>query len=595
MARRRTRASCSACAFLAILTAAGDGRADGENEEPLCSRDLADEYDPKASFDTGGRLYLSGFNFPTGAHELYGYDRAAEVLPRDSDGIVNMETGLVGFAVVGMSMAHFTWGAYERDVFTSDERRHGLVMVDLAEGGFLLEKWIDPAGHATGYGQIWGADGFVGNRLEVQGVTAEQIQVIWLYHVLNGDEWPGGFNDDQTTFRDALRILIDQELVPRFPNLKMVYLSTRELGFYADEGHYLEEPRSYEIGYGVRALVDGYVQDIDGGAYTGPYVGWGPYWWAKESQNEADPRVCRDLSYGDGFFYECNDFLECGKGGNVHPSTKGQAKLAVLLDDFFSGNAMAAQWYNRQPGDFAPAGHIVLEALDDGLWDFDTGAVNSWAEPQPTLNHLNDAAFITFSISDLAQAPLQGEGQRITHAELSLRAGTAGTLGSMSTGSASVFRTEPWTRADIEGGPASFPADVRGDFAVQRTMFSCKKNGPASYDVTEALQDAVSSGENEFSFRVQIDDEDVLGMFRALEYIDEVSGDVDPPRLIITWRSASAGPGDLNLDGVVDPTDLLILLGDWGKCVDCGECVADIDGDCTVGTPDLLILLGNWG
>ncbi len=53
--------------------------------------------------------------------------------------------------------------------------------------------------------------------------------------------------------------------------------------------------------------------------------------------------------------------------------------------------------------------------------------------------------------------------------------------------------------------------------------------------------------------------------------------------------------GDLDGDGAVGTTDLLILLGAWGPCGDCNDCVADLDDDCTVGTTDLLLLLGNWG
>ncbi len=54
-------------------------------------------------------------------------------------------------------------------------------------------------------------------------------------------------------------------------------------------------------------------------------------------------------------------------------------------------------------------------------------------------------------------------------------------------------------------------------------------------------------------------------------------------------------PGDLDGDGSVGVTDLLILLASWGPCPDCKDCPADIDGSCTVGVPDLLILLANWG
>ncbi len=54
-------------------------------------------------------------------------------------------------------------------------------------------------------------------------------------------------------------------------------------------------------------------------------------------------------------------------------------------------------------------------------------------------------------------------------------------------------------------------------------------------------------------------------------------------------------PGDIDGNGSVDVTDLLILLGAWGPCANCGDCPADIDGDCIVGVTDLLALLGSWG
>ena len=49
-------------------------------------------------------------------------------------------------------------------------------------------------------------------------------------------------------------------------------------------------------------------------------------------------------------------------------------------------------------------------------------------------------------------------------------------------------------------------------------------------------------------------------------------------------------PGDLNGDGVVDASDLSLLLAQWGTAGD-----ADIDGDGVVGGSDLALLLANWG
>lgn len=53
--------------------------------------------------------------------------------------------------------------------------------------------------------------------------------------------------------------------------------------------------------------------------------------------------------------------------------------------------------------------------------------------------------------------------------------------------------------------------------------------------------------------------------------------------------------GDLDDDGQVGLSDLLILLASWGPCEDCTACVADLDGNSVVGVSDLLILLFNWG
>ena len=52
--------------------------------------------------------------------------------------------------------------------------------------------------------------------------------------------------------------------------------------------------------------------------------------------------------------------------------------------------------------------------------------------------------------------------------------------------------------------------------------------------------------------------------------------------------------GDVDGDGTVGRGDLKLLLGAWGPCPDCDNCLADLDGDCAVAVPDLLRLLANW-
>ena len=63
----------------------------------------------------------------------------------------------------------------------------------------------------------------------------------------------------------------------------------------------------------------------------------------------------------------------------------------------------------------------------------------------------------------------------------------------------------------------------------------------------------------------------------------------------ITVEPKKFVPGDLNEDGVVDVSDLLMLLGAWGECGEGETCTGDLNGDSTVDVSDLLMLLGQWG
>lgn len=56
----------------------------------------------------------------------------------------------------------------------------------------------------------------------------------------------------------------------------------------------------------------------------------------------------------------------------------------------------------------------------------------------------------------------------------------------------------------------------------------------------------------------------------------------------------SALAGDLNRDGVIDGSDLGLLLGAWGVCNDANACEADLNGDGEVDGADLGVLLGEW-
>jgi hypothetical protein len=60
-------------------------------------------------------------------------------------------------------------------------------------------------------------------------------------------------------------------------------------------------------------------------------------------------------------------------------------------------------------------------------------------------------------------------------------------------------------------------------------------------------------------------------------------------------EASCPNPADINCDGVVDGSDLLILLSAWGECPNPDNCPADLNNDGVVDGSDLLILLSSWG
>ena len=53
---------------------------------------------------------------------------------------------------------------------------------------------------------------------------------------------------------------------------------------------------------------------------------------------------------------------------------------------------------------------------------------------------------------------------------------------------------------------------------------------------------------------------------------------------------------DVDGNGVVNVSDLLALIGNWGLCPDCtGEIPGDVNFDDVVNVTDLLLIVGAWG
>ena len=74
---------------------------------------------------------------------------------------------------------------------------------------------------------------------------------------------------------------------------------------------------------------------------------------------------------------------------------------------------------------------------------------------------------------------------------------------------------------------------------------------------------------------------------------DEFGASIEP--LLLAGMLPEPRTGDLDFDGEVGVSDLLILLAGWGPCPTDDQCPADLNCDGMVGVADLLTLLANWG
>ncbi|MCH2134905.1 MAG: hypothetical protein MK116_14280, partial [Phycisphaerales bacterium] len=71
-------------------------------------------------------------------------------------------------------------------------------------------------------------------------------------------------------------------------------------------------------------------------------------------------------------------------------------------------------------------------------------------------------------------------------------------------------------------------------------------------------------------------------------YIGQFNGAI----LKIVPAETESRAGDINCDGAVDVSDLLLVIGSWGPCDGCME---DVDGDHQVAVTELLAVIADWG
>lgn len=149
-------------------------------------------------------------------------------------------------------------------------------------------------------------------------------------------------------------------------------------------------------------------------------------------------------------------------------------------------------------------------------------------------------------------------------------------------------------RAQLTGGPEGIVYVSAGnpDFSSDSVLLCEYSAGQvASYEIDDAGDPIVDTRQTFVS--------GLSGAEGAT--FDPVTGDFlfstfgGGNRVIIVRGFDGPERSDINQDGVVNGTDLALLLADWNTCQEDEPCPADINGDCEINGTDLAILLSNWG
>lgn len=308
----------------------GQPRAKGEKVDTSKLKPLPELGTGKYQGFEGG-LYLGGKNERPKEHDDAGLALAKAVVPLGPDG-KPAANGKVVMLSVGMSNTTQEFSAFKRIADADKDKHPDLVLVDGAQGGMTAFR-IKDANDKAGGTKYWDV---VDQRLKAAGVTREQVQAAWIKQADAGPTQ--GFPKYAETLRDELRQIV-QLMHRRFPNLKLVYLSSRTYGGYATTG-LNPEPYAYESGLSVKWLVEEQIKggkelnfDPKKGDVKAPWLSWGPYLWANGTTKNAD-----------GLAYEPSDFTD---RDGTHPSPAGQRKVAEHMLKFFKADPTARTWFVR--------------------------------------------------------------------------------------------------------------------------------------------------------------------------------------------------------------------------------------------------------
>jgi len=315
-----------------------------------------------------GGLYGGGRNEPPEAHRAAYLQEAKQIVPRNANG-EPADDGRIGFITIGFSNPSIESEDFKRMADADPQKSTRVVVVNGCIGGRSavmwawdgadvlskveqerLEKEMDlvrmPKGKRASSGMEKDTWPTLAKRVSAAELSPAQVQVCWLKHVEANPRPLGEFPAHARALQADITAILN---IARhhYPNLRVVYLSSRTFGGWSGRESGSPEPYAYESGFGTRWAVQSQIKgeaqlnfNPARGEVKAPLVLWGPYLWACGNT----PRKL------DGLTWTQNDV----RADQLHPSESGTKKTTALLLNFFKTDAGASRWYLK-PGEKAQA------------------------------------------------------------------------------------------------------------------------------------------------------------------------------------------------------------------------------------------------
>jgi hypothetical protein len=280
-----------------------------------------------------GGLYPGGANQRPEGHASTGLVLARSIEALNANGNPDPD-GKYVLLSIGMSNANQEFQMFLPDANADRDKDPDLVIVNGAQGGATASEW------ASASSQVW-SDAI--QKLSQEGVNENQVVVVWAKLANSAS------SEMVEQYRTNLQLDVEAVfgvLRDKFPNLKLVYLSSRIYAGYATSS-LNPEPYAYESGFVMKWTIE---KQLNGEIPDTPWLSWGPYLWADGLM----PR-------SDGLTWECTDLRE---DDGTHPSDEGKRKVASLLLDYFKTDATAREWFLDSPGD---TGDVIAPAPPENL------------------------------------------------------------------------------------------------------------------------------------------------------------------------------------------------------------------------------------